>query len=68
MADEKPWRFVWVEGMRGPTPEKWSPAYSNSDMQGQDRRHVIQTVNLIHPEQEHTLDYLATMYPLEIKS
>jgi len=66
--DKKPWKFAWVDGLRGPTPEKWAPDYNPKDMQGQERRPVLATHNLTEGEANTmTLDALAAVYPLEQK-
>lgn len=56
-------RFVWVEGMRGPTPELWSDDYKNDDMQGKPRKIVIQKHEA--PDAGLTLEELVLRHPLE---
>lgn len=59
-------RFVWVEGMRGPTPELWSDDYRNDDMQGRPRKVILQQ-HKVGNVSNMTLDALAAVYPLESK-
>jgi hypothetical protein len=59
-------RFVWVEGMQGPTPELWSDDYKNDDSQGKPRKIVLQSHDLMNDGHEAmSLDGLARKYPLE---
>lgn len=55
------WVFVWVEGGRGPSPQKWSP----EGLWGQrERRDVIVRFALTEREAELSLDELARLHPL----
>ena len=54
------WYFVWVEGVRGPTPQKWS----SDGLWGQvGRQDVIVRFSLTDREAELSLDELAKLHP-----
>lgn len=57
-------KFVWVEGMRGTTPELWSDDYRNTDMQDKPRRIVIQMHDVDAQHGWPTLEELARKHPL----
>jgi len=55
------WYFVWVEGVRGPAPQKWS----SDALWGQVRREdVIVRFPLTDREAELSLDELAKLHPI----
>jgi hypothetical protein len=55
------WYFVWVEGLRGPTPQKWS----SDGLWGQvGRQDVIVRFALTDQEAHLTLDELARLHPI----
>lgn len=49
------WYFVWVEGLRGPTPQKWSSV---------GREDVIVRFTLDDAEVHLSLDELARRHPV----
>jgi hypothetical protein len=55
------WYFVWVEGLRGPTPQKWS----SDGLWGQvGRGDIIVRFKLDDAETHLSLDELARRYPV----
>jgi hypothetical protein len=55
------WYFVWVEGLRGPTPQKWS----SDGLWGQvGRQDVIVRFTLSDEEKHLPLDELARRHPI----
>jgi len=55
------WYFVWVEGLRGPTPQKWS----SEGLWGQvGRQDVIVRFTLSDAEAHLSLDELARLHPI----
>jgi hypothetical protein len=55
------WYFVWVEGLRGPTPQKWS----SDGLYGQlGRQDVIVRFALTDAEAPLPLDELARRHPI----
>jgi hypothetical protein len=55
------WYFVWVEGSRGPAPQKWS----SDGLWGQvGRQNVIVRFALTDQEAHLTLDELARLHPI----
>jgi hypothetical protein len=55
------WYFVWVEGLRGPTPQKWS----SDGLWGQvGREDVIVRFMLDDAEVHLSLDELARRHPV----
>jgi hypothetical protein len=55
------WYFVWVEGARGPAPQKWS----SDGLWGQvGRQDVIVRFALTDQEAHLTLDELARLHPI----
>ena len=55
------WYFVWVEGLRGPAPQKWS----SDGLWGQvGRQDVIVRFALTDQEAHLTLDELARLHPI----
>jgi hypothetical protein len=57
------WYFVWVEGARGPTPQKWS----SDGLWGQiGRQDIVVRFSLSDREAELSLDELARLYPVPI--
>jgi hypothetical protein len=55
------WYFVWVEGLRGPSPQKWS----SDGLWGQlGRQDVIVRFALTDQEAHLTLDELARRHPI----
>jgi hypothetical protein len=55
------WYFVWVEGLRGPMPQKWS----SDGLWGQiGRQDVIVRFSLTDREAELSLDELAKRHPI----
>jgi hypothetical protein len=58
------WYFVWVEGLRGPTPQKWS----SDGLHGQlGRQDVIVRFALTDAEAPLSLDELARRHPIPDK-
>jgi hypothetical protein len=58
------WYFVWVEGLRGPEPQKWS----SDALWGQlNRQDVIVRFPLTEREAELPLDRLARLHPVPIE-
>jgi hypothetical protein len=58
------WYFVWVEGTRGPEPQKWS----SDALWGQvGRQDVIVRFSLTDQEAELSLDELARRHPIPIR-
>jgi hypothetical protein len=58
------WYFVWVEGPRGPAPQKWS----SDALWGQVRRQdVIVRYLLTDREVELSLDELAKLHPAPVE-
>ena len=55
------WYLVWVEGLRGPEPQKWSSEGLWGQMGRQD---VIVRFPLSDKEAELTLDQLARLHPI----
>lgn len=56
--------FVWVKGMRGPTPQIWGDDYNPLDLQKQAKAVVLQKHDIGNAT-NMTLDALAVVYPLE---
>jgi hypothetical protein len=57
------WYFVWVEGLRGPTPHKWS----SDALWGQvGRQDIIVRFPLTAEEAELSLDELTKRHPIPI--
>jgi hypothetical protein len=55
------WYFVWIEGTRGPEPQKWS----SDALWGQAGRHdVIVRFSLTDQEAKLSLDELARRHPI----
>src|SRR3954447_6290661 len=55
------WYFVWVEGLRGPAPQKWS----SDGLWGQiGRQDVIVRFTLSDQEAGLSLDELARLHPI----
>jgi hypothetical protein len=55
------WYFVWIEGLRGPVPQKWS----SDGLWGQvGRQDVIVRFPLSDQEAHLTLDELARRHPI----
>jgi hypothetical protein len=55
------WYFVWVEGLRGPMPQKWS----SDGLWGQvGRQDVIVRFTLSDEERHLSLDELARRHPI----
>lgn len=55
------WYFVWVDGPRGPEPQKWSP----DGLWGQvGRQDVIVRFQLTDREAKLPLDQLARLHPV----
>ena len=55
------WYFVWVEGLRGPMPQKWS----SDGLWGQvGRQDVIVRFALTDQEAHLPLDELARLHPI----
>jgi|SRR6266540_3004082 len=55
------WYFVWVEGLRGPMPQKWS----SDGLWGQvGRQDVIVRFTLSDAEAHLSLDELARLHPI----
>jgi len=55
------WYFVWVEGLRGPEPQKWS----SDGLVGQlGRQDVIVRFSLTDREADLSLDQLAKRHPV----
>ena len=60
----KKWYLVWVEGLRGPEPQKWS----SDALRGQlGRQDVIVRFPLTDREAKLTLDQLAKLHPVPIE-
>ena len=58
------WYFVWVEGLRGPVPQKWS----SDGLWGQiGRQDVIVRFSLTDREAELPLDELARLHPIPVE-
>jgi len=58
------WYLVWVEGLRGPEPQKWS----SDALRGQlGRQDVIVRFPLTDREAKLTLDQLAKLHPVPIQ-
>jgi hypothetical protein len=58
------WYFVWVEGARGPAPQKWS----SDALWGQvGRQDVIVRFSLTDQEAELSLDELARRHPIPVE-
>jgi hypothetical protein len=55
------WYLVWIEGLRGPEPQKWSSDGRWGQMSRQD---VIVRFRLSEREAELPLDQLATLHPV----
>ena len=55
------WYLVWVEGLRGPEPQKWSSEGLWGQMSRQD---VIVRCPLSEREAELPLDQLARLHPV----
>jgi hypothetical protein len=54
------WYFVWLEGPRGPEPQKWS----SDGLWGQiGRQDVIVRFSLTESEAKLSLDQLAKLHP-----
>ena len=55
------WYFVWIDGPRGPVPQKWS----SEGLWGQrGRQDVIVRFTLTKDEAELSLDELAGLHPV----
>ena len=58
------WYLVWVKGLRGPEPQKWS----SDALRGQlGRQDVIVRFPLTDREAKLTLDQLAKLHPVPIE-
>ncbi|HWX64082.1 hypothetical protein [Bradyrhizobium sp.] len=58
------WYFVWVEGPRGPEPQKWS----SDGLWGQlGRQDVIVRYELTEREAKLSLDELASLRPVPVE-
>ena len=58
------WYLVWVEGLRGPEPQKWS----SDGLWGQlGRQDVIVRFPLTASEAKLSLDRLAQKHPIPVK-
>lgn len=55
--------FVWVRGMRGPTPQAWGRDYSPLNSMSKPKDDVLQKHPLDESEQELTLNQLMLKYP-----
>jgi hypothetical protein len=53
--------FVWVEGLRGPTPQLWE--HEPVDGNGKPIKTTLSKRQLVGAEQTLSLDYLAMKYP-----
>ncbi|MBR0796841.1 hypothetical protein JQ615_15705 [Bradyrhizobium jicamae] len=61
MTQPTQWYFVWLDGPRGPEPQKWSP----EGLWGQiGRQDVIVRFELTEREAKLSLDQLAKLHPL----
>ncbi|XIA65265.1 hypothetical protein ACFIOY_02395 [Bradyrhizobium sp. TZ2] len=59
------WYFVWVEGLRGPAPQKWS----SDGLWGQvSRQDVIVRFALTDEEARLSLDELARLHPIRMEN
>jgi hypothetical protein len=58
------WYFVWVEGLRGPVPQKWSADALWGQLGRQD---VIVRFALDDREAQLSLDQLAKLHPVPIR-
>jgi hypothetical protein len=55
------WYFAWVEGLRGPAPQKWS----SDGLWGQvGRQDIIVRFALTDEESRLSLDQLARLHPI----
>jgi hypothetical protein len=61
-SDEGPW-FVWINGMRGPEPQKWAEYYPPDVT----RPAVLATHKITPLEFTETLAVLAVRYPCAVK-
>jgi len=58
------WYLVWIEGLRGPEPQKWS----SEGLWGQlGRQDVIVRFALTRQEAKPSLDQLASLHPAPLK-
>lgn len=58
------WYLVWIDGPRGPEPQKWS----SEGLWGQlGRQDVIVRFSLTDQEAKRTLDELAKAHPVPVK-
>ena len=55
------WYLVWIEGLRGPEPQKWSSEGLWGQMGRQD---VIVRFPLTEREAELSIDHLARLHPI----
>ncbi|KJC62197.1 hypothetical protein UP10_02200 [Bradyrhizobium sp. LTSPM299] len=55
------WYFIWVEGLRGPEPQKWSSEALWGQLARQD---VIVRFPLTDPEAGLSIDQLVKLHPI----
>ncbi len=58
------WYFVWVDGLRGPAPQKWSADALWGQVSRQD---IIVRFPLPDREVELSLDQLAKLHPVPVE-
>ena len=55
--------FVWVKGMRGPTPQVWGRDYSELNSMNKPKDDVLQKHPMTEEDQGKNLNELAIKYP-----
>lgn len=55
--------FVWVRGMRGPTPQAWGRDYSPLNSMSKPKDDVLQKHTMTEEDQDKSLNELMLKYP-----